>query len=251
MPSTNTDGALLLRSKNAVVYGGGGAIGGAIARAFGREGAKVFLTGRTLAKLEPVAKDIISSGGAAETAQVDALDEAAVEKHLADIVEKNGGVDVSFNAIGLTPQQGIQGIPLTELSVDSFSLPIATYTRAHFVTARAAARRMVERRSGVILMHTPEPARLGAPLVGGAGVGGDGRSFAVAVCGIRPTWHPRGLLAHDGHPGDCDDRCRVRPSCQGTRHYATTISGVVGRHDAPTTLDHPVGVGQRGRLRRL
>ena len=169
MLSTNTDGALLLRSKNAVVYGAGGAIGGAIARAFAREGAKVFLTGRTLANVEQVAKVIISSGGSAETAQVDALDETAVEKHLGDVIRKNGGIDVSFNAIGLTPQQGIQGIPLTELSVDSFFLPIATYTRAHFVTARAAARRMVERRTGVILMHTPSPARLGAPLVGGMG----------------------------------------------------------------------------------
>src|SRR5205823_12251162 len=91
MLSTNTDGALLLRGKNAVVYGAGGAIGGAIARAFAREGAKVFLTGRTLANVEEVAKDIISSGGSADTAQVDALDEAAVEKHLGDIIRKNSG----------------------------------------------------------------------------------------------------------------------------------------------------------------
>jgi NAD(P)-dependent dehydrogenase (short-subunit alcohol dehydrogenase family) len=169
MLSTNTSGALLLGNKNAVIYGAGGAVGGAIARAFAREGARVFLTGRTLHALDRVAKDIVASGGEAETAQVDALDEAAVEKHLGDVVRKNGGIDVCFNAIGLTPQQGIQGIPLTELSVDSFSLPIATYTRAHFVTARAAGRHMVKRRSGVILMHTPSPARLGVPLVGGMG----------------------------------------------------------------------------------
>src|SRR5262249_41565366 len=64
-------------------------------------------------------------------------------------------------------QQGIQGIPLAELSVESFALPITTYTRSQFLTARAAARRMVAKQSGVILMHTPEPARLGIPLVGG------------------------------------------------------------------------------------
>src|SRR4029453_1314544 len=44
-----------------------------------------------------------------------------------------------------------------------------TYARAHFVTATAAGRRMIEQRFGVILMHTPGPARLGAPLVGGMG----------------------------------------------------------------------------------
>src|SRR5262249_6081090 len=75
---------------------------------------------------------------------------------------------ISFNAIGI-PQEGIQGIPLAELPVENFGLPITTYTRAHFITARAAARRMVKNRSGVILMHTPEPARVGAPLVGGMG----------------------------------------------------------------------------------
>ncbi len=59
---------MLLQNKNAVIYGGGGAIGGAVAGAFAREGAKVFLVGRTLAKLEVVAQDISASGGMAEIA---------------------------------------------------------------------------------------------------------------------------------------------------------------------------------------
>jgi len=157
-----------LENKNAIIYGAGGAVGGAVARAFAREGARVFLTGRDLSALDALAKEISAAGGVAETAQVDALDEAAVGNHLDAVVKKAGTIDVSFNAIGI-PQQGIQGIPLTELSVESFLLPITTYPQAHFVTARAAARHMIEQRSGVILMHTPEPARLGAPLVGGMG----------------------------------------------------------------------------------
>jgi len=159
---------MLLKNKNAVIYGAGGAIGGAVARAFAREGATVFLTGHTLTPVDAVAKDIIAAGGVAEAAQVDALDERAVEEHLAVVIKKAGRIDVSFNGIGI-PQQGIQGIPLSELSVDAFALPIASYTRSHFLTARAAARHMVDARSGVILMHTPEPARVGAPLVGGMG----------------------------------------------------------------------------------
>jgi NAD(P)-dependent dehydrogenase (short-subunit alcohol dehydrogenase family) len=157
---------MLLENKNTIIYGAGGAVGGAIARVFAREGATVFLTGPHLAKVDAVAHDISTTGGVAQTAQVDALDEKAVEKHISAVEKEAGSIDVSFNAIGI-PQQGIQGIPLIELSVDSFELPITTYTRAQFLTARAAARRMVARRCGVILMHTPEPARLGLPLVGG------------------------------------------------------------------------------------
>jgi len=159
----------LLKNKNAVIYGAAGSIGSAVARAFAREGAKVFLVGRTREKVGAVAKEICAAGGAAEAGQVDALDERAVEEHATGMLKKAGSIDVSFNAIGLVPQQGIQGIPITELAVDSFCLPITTYGRAHFLTARAAARRMIQQRSGVILMHTPEPAHLGAPLVGGMG----------------------------------------------------------------------------------
>jgi NAD(P)-dependent dehydrogenase (short-subunit alcohol dehydrogenase family) len=160
--------AMLLTNKNAVIYGAGGAIGTAVARAFASEGAKVFLTGRHLKSLEALAMDIVGAGGTAEATAVDALDEQAVENHMKAVVEKAGTIDISFNAIGI-PQEGIQGIPLAELSVESFSLPISTYTRSHFVTAKTAARRMIKQHSGVILMHTPEPARLGAPLVGGMG----------------------------------------------------------------------------------
>jgi len=53
----------LLEGKNAIIYGGGGGIGGGFAGAFAREGARVFLVGRTREKLDAVAKDITSAGG--------------------------------------------------------------------------------------------------------------------------------------------------------------------------------------------
>ena len=90
---------MLLENKNALIYGGGGSIGGAIARAFAREGAKVFLAGRTLTTLEEVAKDIRSAGGVADTAQVDALDEQAVDKYVDAVAASAGSIDVSFNLI--------------------------------------------------------------------------------------------------------------------------------------------------------
>lgn len=157
---------MLLENKNAVIYGAGGAIGSAVARSFAREGAHVFLTGRNVAVLDAVAKEISDTGGVAETAQVDALDEQAIERHADTVVQKAGSLDISFNAIGI-PQEGIQGTPLVELSAASFGLPINTYATSHFLTARAAARRMVPRGSGVILTLTAPPARVAVPLMGG------------------------------------------------------------------------------------
>ena len=147
---------MLLENKNAVIYGGGGSIGGAVARAFAREGAKVFLAGRTLAKLEKVARDIPN----AHIAEVDALDEKAVEQH-ADTV---GTIDVMLNAVGIVH---VQGTPFAELSLKDFTHPIAAYTRTNFITARAVARHMVKRGSGVILtLSTPGSRMSGVGFLG-------------------------------------------------------------------------------------
>lgn len=97
---------MLLESKNAVIYGGGGSIGGAVARAFAREGAKVHLAGRTMESLEQVAEEIRAAGGVAQTAQVDALDETAVDEHAAAVAAGVGGIDISFNLISHGVVQG-------------------------------------------------------------------------------------------------------------------------------------------------
>lgn len=157
---------MMVKDKVAVIYGAGGAIGGAVARAFAREGARLFLTGRHLAPVEAVAK-AVSVGGSAEAAEVDALDERAVDEHLQSVIDKAGRVDISFNAIGI-PNPKMR-LPLVELDVEHFSLPIATYTRSYFLTARLAARRMVANRSGVIMTVTATPSRTGTPFVGGGG----------------------------------------------------------------------------------
>jgi NAD(P)-dependent dehydrogenase (short-subunit alcohol dehydrogenase family) len=154
-----------LANKVAVVYGDG-AIGSAVAKAFAKQGARVFLTGRTAAKLDAIAEEILSKGGTAEIARLDALDEPAVEKHMNEVIRKAGKIDISFNAIGI-PQKGIQGMALTELSVENFSLPITTYTQSHFITAKAAAKHMVKQGKGVIVMHTPNASRTSNPFVGG------------------------------------------------------------------------------------
>ncbi len=158
----------MLKNKVAVIYGAGGAIGGAVARAFASEGAKVFLSGRKRATVEAVAMEIQSAGGSAEAAEVDALDEKAVEKHLQSVIDKAGRVDISFNAISIPPEK-ILGVPLVEMDVEQFSLAIASYTRSYFLTARLAARCMVQNKSGVIMTITALPSRKGTPSNGGYG----------------------------------------------------------------------------------
>ncbi len=139
---------MLLEDKNAVIYGAGGSIGGAAARAFAGEGAKVHLAGRTLESLEEVAGQIRSAGGVAETAQVDAIDEQAVDQHADGVVASAGGIDGSFNLISVGE---VQGMPLAEMPLEDFEQPIMTAVRTQFLTSRAAARHMISQGSGVIL----------------------------------------------------------------------------------------------------
>jgi NAD(P)-dependent dehydrogenase (short-subunit alcohol dehydrogenase family) len=192
---------MLLKDRVAVIYGAGGAIGGAVARAFAPEGATLFLTGHRLAPVEAVAKEIVAAGGSAEAAEVDALDEQAVDQHLQLVIERAGRVDISFNAVGI-PDTKIVGVPLVELDVEQFSLPIMAYTRSYFLTARLAARRMVANRPGVIMTVTAIPSRTGTPLNGGygpaqaakealtRGLSAELAPQGIRVVGLRPSGIP-------------------------------------------------------------
>jgi 3-oxoacyl-[acyl-carrier protein] reductase len=139
---------VLLEDKNAVIYGGAGSLGAGVAHVFAREGARVFLAGRTQASVEEVAEEIRRSDGIAEAAQVDALDEKAVDDHADAVAAEAGGIDVSFNLIS---HGYVQGTPMAEMSVDDYLDPVATAVRTAFLTWRAAARHMVRQGSGVIL----------------------------------------------------------------------------------------------------
>jgi 3-oxoacyl-[acyl-carrier protein] reductase len=139
---------MLLEGKNAIIYGGAGSVGGAVARAFGREGATVHLAGRTRETLEEVAGEIRSAGGTAQTAVVDALDGKSVDQHADAVAADAGGIDVSFNLIS---HPATHGTPLWEMEVDDFMDSIEVAAKTTFITARAAARHMIKQRSGVIL----------------------------------------------------------------------------------------------------
>jgi len=202
---------MMLKDKVAVIYGAGGAIGGAVARAFASEGADLYLTGRTLAPVEFVAKDVVAAGGSAEAAEVDALDEQAVDQHLRSVIDKAGRVDISFNAIGL-PNPKVR-VPLVELDVEQFSMPISTYTRSYFLTARLAARRMLEEGSGVIMTITATPSRTGVPFVGG---GGPAMAAVEALTrGLSAELAPQGIRVVGLRPQGIPETGRIKESFEG------------------------------------
>jgi NAD(P)-dependent dehydrogenase (short-subunit alcohol dehydrogenase family) len=199
---------LLLERKNAVIYGGAGSVGAAVARAFAREGARVFLAGRTRATLDQVAEELSGSGGSVETAEVDALDQRAVDEHADAVAARAGGIDVSFNAIS---HGDVHGVPLLELSLEDFTRPITVAMRAQFLTTRAVARHMTRQGSGVIMAITATTARPALPEVGGTGVTFDAiesqcRQWAreLGPHGVRVVWlQTTGLpeaLADGVHP---------------------------------------------------
>jgi 3-oxoacyl-[acyl-carrier protein] reductase len=140
---------MLLEGRNAIIYGGSGSIGGAVARAFAREGARLFLAGRTRSTLEKVADEVRAAGGAAETAVLDALNERAVDAHADAVAAEAGSIDVSLNVIA---DSDVQGTPMIDMSLADYLSPVVTAVSSKFLTARAAARHMVRQGSGVILM---------------------------------------------------------------------------------------------------
>jgi NAD(P)-dependent dehydrogenase (short-subunit alcohol dehydrogenase family) len=197
---------MLLQSKYAIIYGAGGAIGAAVARTFAREGARLFLVGRTLDPLEALAREITQAGGMAETALVDALDEDAVERHLSAVVRSTGRVDISFNAISINY---IQGAPLTDLSVEEFLPPLTDVMKTQFLTTRAAARQMRRQGAGVILALTATPARLAVANSGNFGVAcaaieglcrqlaADHGPYGVRVVCLRSAGSPDGAVVSE------------------------------------------------------
>jgi 3-oxoacyl-[acyl-carrier protein] reductase len=219
---------VLLENKNAVVYGAGGAIGAAVAGAFAREGARVFLAGRTRAPLDRVAGEISAAGGMAEVDEVDALDERQVEDHVAAITRKVG-LDISFNAIS---HADVHGRPLLEMALEDFARPITIAVRSVFLTSRAAARHMATRRSGVIMTITAATARQAIPEVGGTGVAFDAleslcRQWACELgpLGVRVVW-----LHTTGIPEAFHDAGGLSPA-YGTGHPMTPDEHVAWMRD--------------------
>jgi 3-oxoacyl-[acyl-carrier protein] reductase len=235
---------MLLEGKTAVVHGAGGRVGRGVAAAFAREGARVFLTGRTAAVIDAVAEQIGGAGGAAETAVVDVLDEGSVDGFTDAVVAKAGRIDVSFTAVG---HGDVHGLPLLEMPFEDFARPVSTAVRAQFLTTRAAARHMVQQGSGVILSITATTARHVIPEVGGTGVAFDAiesqsRLWAreLGPKGIRVAW-----LRTTGIPEAIDDSGIVFPE------YGTGLGRGMTREELMAWLRGKTMLGRMTSLREV
>lgn len=172
---------MLLRDKVAVIHGGGGSIGAAAARVFAREGARIFLAGRSLPRLESAAAAVRAEGAEIDIAVVDAMDQSAVDAHLDDIATRAGRIDIALNAVGF---DHVQGRAIADTSLDDYLLPVVGYLRTNFVTAKAAARHMTAQRQGVILTISTPGARLtGRGLIGNAAQSAGLEGFSRALAG--------------------------------------------------------------------
>lgn len=183
----------ILQGKRAVVFGAGGSIGAAVSKEFAAEGAEVFLAGRTKANVEEIASQISKAGGTAHAAAVDALHDAAVNKYLDGIVSDFGAIDIEFNAVGPLANEYGPGKHAVDLTIEEFMLPLNTVVKSQFITARAAVRHMIKRRSGVIIFLTGSPAR--GHIEGGTSIGAAFGAVEILMENLAIEAGPHGVRA--------------------------------------------------------
>ncbi len=230
---------MLLENRNAVIYGGGGAIGGAAARVFGREGARVFLAGRTRSKLDAVAADIASAGGTAETAQVDVFDQRAVERHADVVAAKAGSIDIALNAVSIMHDQGTV---LADLSLEEFMRPIDGCLRTLFITSKAVARHMGGKRPGVILTLSEPGSKMAASGILGHSVSGAGREAFSRV--LAAELAPRNIRVVCIRPHAITD-------APAAGSYTNDVFKAMAAADGVSVQEFIAGMAQGTLLKRL
>jgi 3-oxoacyl-[acyl-carrier protein] reductase len=242
-PLTHTP---LLTHKHAVIFGAGGAIGTAVAKEFAAQGATVFLSGRTLNAVEQVAADIHQEGGVAYAAQVDALDEQAVQAYLDRVAQEGGSIDILLNVIGPQPKDYGNGTSTLELPLEQYLLPLSTLVPSQFITARAAARHMVRQHSGVILFVTAIPAR------GTANVTAIGTAFGAMESLLRclaADLGPAGVRVVGIRSGAMVETRTIQQSVENVAHrLSVSKAQVVSRLEQATLLKRLPTVADTARL---
>ncbi|SHG73689.1 Enoyl-[acyl-carrier-protein] reductase [NADH] [Chryseolinea serpens] len=157
-----------LKDKVAVVFAASGEIAGAVARAFSQHGAKVYVTARNHDAVKALAKEINATGGRAEAAKVDALNETEIDNFLKKVIAADGKLDVVFNGIGLTYAEMGGRPPTTLATFQHFMAPMEKICGSQFLTSRAAARYMMQTQSeGTILLLTASLSRSKIPNLAG------------------------------------------------------------------------------------
>ncbi len=85
------------------------------------------------------------------------MDQDAVDRHVDEVADAAGRIDIALNTVGF---DHVQGLSIADTSLDDYLHPVTGYLQTNFVTAKAAARHMIQRGSGVILTISTPGARL-------------------------------------------------------------------------------------------
>jgi len=147
-----------LSNKVAVVTGGAGGIGRALALGLADAGADVVVASRKLEHLELVAKEIQAKGRKALPVSVDVVQEKSVADMLKRIMEEFHHIDILVNAHGLAIRK-----PADTFPIDEWQQVMDINTRGTFLTCQAIGRVMIKQRSGRIINLSSVRGRYGLP----------------------------------------------------------------------------------------
>lgn len=139
-----------LEGKVAIVTGGGGGIGRAIALRFIREGAPILVAGPTKEKIEAVEKEIRGGGGRALAVLTDVADESSVERMVSATLDEFGQIDVLINNAGIAGPTAL----VPDISREQWDHTFAVNLTGAFLCAKHALPHMIARRSGCIINIT-------------------------------------------------------------------------------------------------
>lgn len=200
---------MLLKDRTAIVYGGSGAVGGAVAKAFAREGARVFVAARQAEPLQAVTAAIAAAGGEAHYASVDVTDAAAVAEHIATVAKAAGPVRLVFNAVEWGHTQGEE---LINMSYAKFGDHVGKALQSWFVVGTSAARHMAANGGGSIMGITANAAREPYAMVGG---------FGTACAGVEHFLRQLGVENGPAGVRTCWVRSAGSPDAPGVREAFT------------------------------
>lgn len=124
-----------LEDKVALVAGGAGGIGTAISEGLAAFGATVVVAGRTQAKAEKVAAEIVAAGGRAEGVYLDALDILGTRQIVADLGQRYGNIHILVNCVG-----GHKEAPAEEYTEEDWDRVVDLNLKAAFFLSQAVAR---------------------------------------------------------------------------------------------------------------
>ena len=135
------------QNKVALIAGGTGALGRAVAIAFAREGARVIVTYKHQPEFDAFISQSKSLGHQATGVMVDATDVASVGRAIEDIIAKHGTVDILVNTIG-----GYHGGKrIWEEDLSAYDQMMSLNLKSGFVLARAVIPAMIQQNSGWIV----------------------------------------------------------------------------------------------------